>query len=112
MSMPSPKAGKQLLKEVEQEIGWMYETLHTDGKTKGRIEYTVWSEVFTCPECAGEVNFLDEALDEESKRVRDSFPCPHCGADLNKDRLERLYWRRAMIRTGKADGSGSSFGQR
>ncbi|MCG7977137.1 MAG: DNA methylase [gamma proteobacterium symbiont of Clathrolucina costata] len=84
------KAGKELLKDVEQEIGWMYETQHTDGKTKGRIEYTVWSEVFTCPECAGEINFLNEALDQESKRVRDVFPCPHCGADLNKDRLERI----------------------
>ncbi|MDY0042521.1 MAG: DNA methyltransferase, partial [Desulforhabdus sp.] len=40
------KAGKQLLKELEQDIGWMYETTHSDGKTKGRIEYTVWSEVF------------------------------------------------------------------
>lgn len=84
------KAGKQLLKEVEQEIGWMYETLHTDGKTKGRIEYTVWSEVFTCPECAGEINFLNEALDKESKKVRSAFPCPHCGADLNKDKLDRV----------------------
>jgi DNA modification methylase len=85
------KAGEQLLEELEQEIGWMYETLHTDGRTRGRIEYTVWSEVFTCPECAGEVNFLEEALDEESKRVKESFPCPHCGVDLTKSRLERLY---------------------
>lgn len=85
------KAGKQLLKELEQEIGWMYETTHTDGKTKGRIEYTVWSEVFTCPHCAGEVNFLDEALDENTKRVRDDFPCPHCGAELTKKKLEKLF---------------------
>ncbi|MCH1984714.1 DNA methylase [Achromobacter xylosoxidans] len=84
------KAGKQLLKDVEQDIGWMYETLHSDGKTKGRIEYTVWSEVFSCPECAGTVNFLDEALDGESQHVRATFPCPHCGAELNKDRLERV----------------------
>ena len=56
----------------------------------GTIEYTVWSEVFTCPDCAGEVVFLEEALDEETKRVRDTFPCPHCGAELNKDRLERV----------------------
>ncbi|MEW5891116.1 MAG: DNA methyltransferase [Pseudomonadota bacterium] len=95
------KAGKQLLKEVEQEIGWMYETLHSDGKTKGRIEYTVWSEVFTCPECAGEVNFLDEALDEDSKRVREKFPCPHCGAELNKDRLERVLENRIDPVTGQ-----------
>ena len=46
--------------------------------------------MFSCPSCAGEVVFLDEALDEETERVRDSFPCPHCGADLNKDRLDRV----------------------
>lgn len=83
------KAGKQLLRDVEREISWMYETLHSDGKTKGRIEFTVWSEIFTCPECAGEVNFIDEALDEDN-RTRDSFPCPHCGADLSKDKLDRV----------------------
>ncbi len=88
------EAGKNLLKTLERDIGWMYETLHSDGKTKGRIEYTVWSEVFACPECAGEVNFLDEALDEDSKRVRDSFPCPHCDAQLTKKKLERLYVNR------------------
>lgn len=96
------RAGKQLLREVEQEIGWMYETLHTDGKTKARIEYTVWSEVFTCPECAGEVNFLEEALDKDSKRVREVFPCPQCGAELNKDRLERVLENRADPANGKA----------
>ena len=73
------QAGRQLLDEVERALGWMYETLHTDGRTKGRIEYTVWSEVFSCPNCAGEMVFLDEALDEKTKRVKDTFPCPHCG---------------------------------
>jgi 16S rRNA G966 N2-methylase RsmD len=95
-------AGKQLLLSVEQDIGWMYETLHTDGKSKGRIEYTVWSEVFTCPECTGTVNFLDEALEDESKRVRDVFPCPHCGAELNKDRLDRVLETRLDAATGGA----------
>ncbi|WP_295426510.1 DNA methyltransferase [uncultured Thiodictyon sp.] len=94
-------AGRQLLKELEQELGWMYETLHTDGKTKGRIEYTVWSEVFACPECAGQIDFIAEALDAETKRVRDSFPCPHCGADLNKDRLERVLESRIDPATGE-----------
>jgi 16S rRNA G966 N2-methylase RsmD len=95
------KAGKQLLKTLDGEIGWMYETLHSDGKTKGRIEYTVWSEVFSCPECAGTVNFLDEALEEETKRVRETFPCPHCGAELNKDRLDRVMETRTDPVTGK-----------
>jgi len=85
------QAARKILDEVEQEIGWMYETLHTDGKTKGRIEYTVWSEVFTCPDCAGEVVFLNEALDADTKRVRDIFPCPHCGSELTKNRMERRF---------------------
>ena len=85
------EAGRTLLDEVSDELGWMYETLHTDGKTKGQIEYTVWSEVFSCPECAGEVVFTDEALDETSGRVLDTFPCPHCGSELTKRRAERLY---------------------
>lgn len=96
------KAGKQLLKEVEQDIGWMYETLHSDGKTQGRIEYTVWSQVYSCPDCAGEVNFTEEALDEDSKRVKDDFPCPHCSAGLTKSRLERLYTTKVDLSTGKS----------
>ncbi len=84
-------ASRQLLDEVEEEIGWMYETLHTDGKTKGRINYTVWSEVFSCPECMGEVVFVKEALDENTKRTRSEFPCSHCSVKLTKDNLERSF---------------------
>ena len=85
------EAGRALLDEVEAELGWMYETLHTDGETRGRINYIVWSEVFSCPDCTGEVVFTDEALDEASGRVRDVFPCPQCGSELTRRRLERLY---------------------
>jgi hypothetical protein len=95
------QASRQLLKEVEQEIGWMYETLHTDGKTKGRIDYTVWSEIFTCPECAGKIDFREAAVDESSEEVRDTFRCPHCAADLNKDRLERVLDNRVDPVTGQ-----------
>ncbi|KFB72161.1 MAG: putative methylase [Candidatus Accumulibacter phosphatis] len=95
------KAGKQLLREVEQELGWMYETLHTDGKTKGRIEYTIWSQIYSCPECAGEVNFVEEALDEDSKRVKDSFPCPHCSAELTKQKMDKLFVSQVDKATGK-----------
>jgi hypothetical protein len=85
------KAAKRILVEVEKELGWMYETLHSDEKTKGRINFTVWSEVFTCPECAGEVNFVEEALDLNSKKTLDVFTCPHCDAELTKDKLERVF---------------------
>ncbi len=85
------KAGKQLLEQMEQEIGWMYETLHTDGKTKGRIAYTVWSEVFSCASCAGDIVFLDAAFDEESSRVSKEIVCPHCGATAPKEHLDLVF---------------------
>ncbi|CAA7615791.1 DNA methyltransferase [Magnetospirillum sp. UT-4] len=85
------RESKRILKEMKAEIGWMYETLHSDGKTKAQIEYTVWSEVFSCPDCAGEIVFVNEALDIETKRTRDTFPCPHCGVEMNKDRLARRF---------------------
>jgi 16S rRNA G966 N2-methylase RsmD len=85
------REAKRILKEVEDECGWMYETLHTDGKTKGRINYTVWSDVFICPDCSREVVFWDAAVDHEAGKVQDEFPCPHCGAMLTKRRMERAW---------------------
>lgn len=108
------RAGKNILNETDREIGWMYRTIHSTtkdiigceddirkaliGETScpswiklGRVEYTVWSEVFNCPDCTAEVVFLDEALDKETKRVRDTFLCPHCKCELSKKRLERIY---------------------
>jgi DNA modification methylase len=78
---------RRLLKEIEDELGWMYETKHSDGKTKGRINFTVWSDVFSCPECAGEVVFWDEAVDEGE--IKDEIQCPHCQALLTKRNLDR-----------------------
>jgi hypothetical protein len=102
-------AGGRLLERLREELGWMYKTLHTDGRTRGDINYTVWSEVFTCPDCSAEIVFLDHALDAETKRTRDSFPCPRCGINLNKDNLQRAFdtlidtatgepWRRIRLR--------------
>ncbi len=85
------REAKRILKEVEAECGWMYETIHTDGKTKGKINYTVWSDVFVCPDCMQEVIFWDAAVDKEAGAVKKEFPCPHCGAMLNKRRMQRAW---------------------
>lgn len=85
------REAKRILAEVEDECGWMYETLHTDGKTKGKINYTVWSDVFVCPECSGEVVFWDVAVDKEKGKVLDSFLCLHCQAGLTKRKMDRAW---------------------
>ena len=85
------RAARELLDDVEEEIGWMYETLHTDGKTKGRINYTVWSEVFSCPECAGEIVFLNEAFTPKTGRISKTIKCPDCGSATTKEKLDLVF---------------------
>lgn len=83
------REAKRILAEVEAECGWMYETLHTDGKTKGKINYTVWSDVFLCPYCGNEYVFWEVALDKETGKVIDDYLCPHCNAEVTKRKSQR-----------------------
>jgi hypothetical protein len=85
------KAADDFFKKIEAELGWMYETLHTDGKRKGRINYVVWSEVFTCPNCAGDVVFMDQAYDPKTGKFAAEFECPNCRAALTTRSCEHKF---------------------
>lgn len=85
------REAKRILAEVEKECGWMYETLHTDGRTKGRMNYTVWSDVFICPYCGNEYVFWEAAVDKARGKVVDEYPCPSCGARVSKRECERAW---------------------
>ena len=85
------KAADAFFKKIEAELGWMYETLHTDGRRKGRINYVVWSEVFTCPNCAGDVVFMDQAYEPKTGKFAGEFECPHCRAALTTRSCEHKF---------------------
>jgi hypothetical protein len=88
------EASKALLERFETEYGWMYKTTVTPDKGRpfeADIDYTIWSQVFTCPHCGGEVVFYDVAFNPETGRVKDDFPCASCGAQLNKRSCERRF---------------------
>lgn len=95
------RASKSTLDRFDAELGWMYQTTHTNGEP-ARLEYTVWSEVFTCPQCGSPVVFYDVAYNHATGRIEEPFRCPGpgCGAELNKDRLER---RRTSLTTPVGD---------
>lgn len=82
---------KRVMKEAEKELGWMYETIHPGDFTKGKIKYTIWSDVFSCTNCAGEVVFWDAAVDSKNGVVREEFICPHCSAKLTKRGVENVF---------------------
>ena len=85
------KVGTKLLEEVERDVGWMYETTHSDGHRTGKIDFTVWSDMYACPECAEDIIFAEQAFDSDAKRIKDNFHCPNCSVSLTKDDLELLY---------------------
>ncbi|HHN8278768.1 TPA: DNA methyltransferase [Morganella morganii] len=81
---------KEILASVEKELGWMYEIKHSNGES-GRINYTVWSDVFICPECTSEVVFSDVALDEKKNKILDIFECQNCNSQLSKKNMDRAW---------------------
>lgn len=103
----------EALKIVQETIGWMFLTLHNPSEPSleraigfinknetpnisnigdcGRINYTLWSDVFSCPECAGEFVFWDAAVDRSTNQVLDDFLCPHCSAGLGRKNIEPVW---------------------
>ena len=84
-------AAQEILDSVKQQLSWMYETIHSDKKTKCILNYTLWSESFLCEHCSSEVIFAKEALIQETKRVRKNLVCPKCGASSTKERMKLVF---------------------
>lgn len=107
------KEAKRVLADVEAECGWMYTTLHGCSEAeveawaariracqtaeqarevceeipagkKGRINYTVWSDVFVCPACGADIVFWDAAVDHEHGVISEQFRCSGCRAQHAK----------------------------
>ena len=96
-------ASKRLIREFEETHGWLYKTKVTDDRGnefEADIDYTVWSEVFTCPHCGGEVVFYDVASVGTSGEVLHDFPCATCGVSLTKSAKEP---RKVRVRTLTGD---------
>ena len=79
----------EILDQVEAELGWMYETL-IHGK-KAKVNYIIWSDVFTCPSCGKEIILWNESVDIMNNIIKDKFPCPHCGFDCSKKNMEKVW---------------------
>jgi DNA modification methylase len=92
-----------ILKTTELSCGWMYKTLHTGSNSYGDINYVIWSDVFVCNACAGELVYWEVAIDHNKGEVLNSFYCPYCSALLSKRELSRA-WSSSMDRvSGRID---------
>ena len=82
------RAAADALGKAEKEISWVYKTQDDKGNSE-EIIYTIWSDIFLCPECANDVVFWDVAYDPQQVALRDSFNCKECGIELSKRSMEK-----------------------
>lgn len=66
--------------------------LETDlyGVLGGRIEYTVWSDVYQCSSCEREILFWSAAVDHEAGILRNTLRCPSGHGPFKKTDLKWL----------------------
>lgn len=109
--------GKEITKELSSlsiRYGFLYKTLANNNKgllgellavknleevkkvinsnqnSFGTINYVVWSDVFSCSNCASVFNYWEATVDKETKAVSSEVICPHCNAEQNKRKLDRV----------------------
>lgn len=69
------QAGNRLLADLGPLEDALYGTACPDCGGDARIEYTVWSDVFRCPECSAEIVFWREAVDAETGTIAKTVDC-------------------------------------
>ena len=57
----------------------------------GKINYTVWSDIFICPNCSNEIIFWEAAVDKDEGKVKEEFNCYHCNSLLTKKKLDKAW---------------------
>ena len=80
----------EILNKIEKKYSYLYETKHSDGRI-GKISRTIWGDIFTCPNCNNELDFWENAVNEETETVLSDFSCPSCGVMVNKRSLTKSF---------------------
>lgn len=80
-----------ILKEINEDLSWMYETWDDLSKSWARINYVIWSDVFSCPNCSIEDTYWNYAFNKENESVNDEFNCPNCNSNLKKSNLKQVF---------------------
>lgn len=97
------KSCEVIFSECRKELGWMQLTKYIEKPAEQRTlfdaksgtmvptNYTIWSDVFICPNCGKEYIYWDVAVDLEEKCMKDNCYCPHCNCELSKRTSEHAY---------------------
>ena len=69
---------------VREEFDWLYGTTCDRCGGPATIQYTVWSDVFECARCGGDILLWEAGVDHATGKVSERFDCPTCQAEWRK----------------------------
>jgi hypothetical protein len=75
-------ASQHLLELADEEIGTLW-TLKRDDRMY-RVDFQVWTEVFSCPNCQKEIQTERHGEATENIGASNVLPCPSCGSLVSK----------------------------
>lgn len=113
-SPPDPtafaEASKLLIDAAESEVGALWR-FNDESGTECRVEYQIWTEIFTCPLCQKPIESGRVVEATEDIGTAKEFPCPHCeglvskapSKGSNSSKLHRQLQQRFDPALGKID---------
>jgi DNA modification methylase len=77
---------EDLIKKIKKDFNWCFETNHQNTKSTGKINYTVWSEIYLCHNCSNEIPYINSYYSFEDGDLIEEPKCPECKSvqDLRK----------------------------
>jgi hypothetical protein len=74
---------------VQKQIEPLYKT--SVGEKKEIINYTIWSDAFSCPFCQAQYYYFDEFVDFENNTVKEVAHCSSCNGELRKENETKVF---------------------
>lgn len=81
---------ESIVNACEDEYKWMYKT-SDNISSNCDVNYTVWSDVFNCPDCGSEYVFYDVAVNHDTNEISEQYKCPHCGSLISKKKSLKCF---------------------
>ena len=91
----------RIIEDIERQYGKYYKTDHViNGNPQigfngtpiqGTINYVVWSNMYYCPQCSGEINYYKVMMENGGKSTQKMIKCPHCQAVTDRTKLDIKY---------------------
>ena len=100
---------EKLFEKANDSLGWLYSTSDSNEETillqraidgdhviksensVSQVNYTIWSDVYECGNCASELVFWDEFYNDETNKLDNECVCGSCGSTQTKRTLTRKF---------------------